>query len=55
MSNKITYGDKTALTGKVTPAKTTAKTQPATEPTKTESVTKKVLDAPKKLFKSLFD
>ena len=47
----------TALTGKSTVAKAPAKTQqPDTEqPSKIESVTKDVLEAPKKLLKGLFD
>ncbi len=50
----------TALTGKSTPPKVPAKTPAKTEQTKTEtppkveSVTKEVLDAPKKLLKKLF-
>ncbi len=46
---------RTALTGKSTPAKTSVKNRQTKKPGKVESVTKKVLDAPKKLLKGLFD
>jgi AsmA family protein len=54
---KDTAPCQTALTGKSTPAKTPAKTQQAEteQPSKTESIPEKILDAPKKLLKGLFD